>query len=207
MSKRKARRSGGLLGAPPLVKALYVIAGLSVVAAVVVIGTVVFGGSGSSTGFAAVPEGYPYPVQAIERIEQRNHFPIGDLYDNYNSEPPTSGPHAAAPANWGISDVPIAKEMAVHNMEHSGVVVWYNCNASPALDATGCTELRNQLGQVVQAEVAGRRRVLMTSYEGMDSRIALTSWGFLDTFDTFDADRVTRFIETFECNYDPESFC
>ena len=101
----------------------------------------------------------------------------------------------------------MAKEVAVHNMEHAGVVVWYNCQAEPVLDADACAILRNQLSQVVLQEVASGNEVLMTSYSLMAERIALTAWGYLDTFEEFDEARVRAFIDTFECNFDPEGFC
>lgn len=186
----------------------YAVAGIVAVAAVAVVAAVLFAGGGSDgSGSTEVPAGYAYPVQAVTRIEDRTHFPVGQAYSSYTSDPPTSGPHAAAPANWGISDVAVAREMAVHNMEHAGVVVWYNCNAAPILSGGDCTQLRNDLGGVVQAAIGNGKRVLMTPYAGMDQRIALTAWGFLDAFDEFDAARVKDFIDTFECNYDPEHFC
>ena len=205
MSRRRSSHSAG----SPILPFLYVAAGVSILVAAIVVGVIVIGGGGGSgsNGLTVVPAGYPYPVQAIERIADRSHFPVGQTYSGYNSNPPTSGPHAAAPAQFGISDVAIAKEMALHNMEHAGVVVWYNCNAAPVLSATDCTALRNQLGSVVQSAVAGGKRVLMTPYADMDKRIALTAWGFLDTSDAFDQARVQKFIDTFECNFDPEHFC
>jgi hypothetical protein len=163
--------------------------------------------SGGDDGDALDPTDYPYPVQQIEEIEDRSHFPTGETYDGYNSNPPTSGPHADTFAPSGVSDPPVAREMAVHNMEHAGVVVWYNCEAEPALDSDACAELADQLSQVVLQEVADGKAVLMTSYSLMDTRIALTSWGFLDTFEEFDEVRVRAFISTFECNFDPENFC
>jgi len=150
---------------------------------------------------------YGYPVEKIEEIDDRNHFPTGQTYDDYNSNPPTSGPHADTFAPAGVSEVAVPKEVAVHNMEHAGVVVWYNCQAEPALDTDACTTLRNQLSQVVLQEVASGNETLMTAYSLMDERIALTSWGYLDTFDEFDEARVRDFINTFECNFDPEGFC
>ncbi|HEY5640405.1 MAG TPA: DUF3105 domain-containing protein [Dehalococcoidia bacterium] len=150
---------------------------------------------------------YAYPVQQIDEIESRDHFPTGQTYDGYNSNPPTSGPHADTWAPVGVSDVAVAKEVAVHNMEHAGVVVWYNCQAEPVLDTDACATLRNQLSQVVLQEVAAGNEVVMTPYTLMDSRIALTAWGYLDTFSEFDEARVRAFIETFECNFDPEGFC
>ncbi len=150
---------------------------------------------------------YPYPVQPIEQIDDREHFPTGQTYDDYNSNPPTSGPHADTFAPTGVSDLAVAKEVAVHNMEHAGVVVWYNCHAEPALDTDACAALRSQLSQVVLQEVADGNGVLMATYSLMDTRIALTAWGYLDTFEEFDEARVRAFITTFECNFDPEGFC
>ena len=178
-----------------------------VVLVVVVVLALINGGGDDDGGGDVDLSTYPYPVQAIEQIVDRSHFPVGQTYDDYNSNPPTSGPHAAAPAPWGVSDLAVPKETAVHNMEHAGVVVWYNCNAGPMLETEDCATLRNDLSEVVAPEVGSGRSVLMTPYPGMDARIALTSWGYLDTFDEFDADRVRMFIETFECNIDLEGFC
>ena len=150
---------------------------------------------------------YAYPVEKIDEIDDRNHFPTGQTYDAYTSDPPTSGPHADTFAPAGVSELAVAREVAVHNMEHAGVVVWYNCQAEPALDADACTTLRNQLSQVVLQEVAGGNEVLMTPYSLMETRIALTAWGYLDTFEEFGDARVRDFINTFECNFDPEGFC
>jgi hypothetical protein len=153
-------------------------------------------------------ETYPYPVQRVEDMGDRSHFPVGQTFGGYNSNPPTSGPHAATWAPWGVSDLAVPKEVAVHNMEHAGVVVWYNCSGGPEpLDNDACARLRNDLAAIVQATLAEGKSVLMTPYPEMDHRIALTSWNHLDTFDEFDAERVRMFIETFECAFDPEGFC
>ncbi len=179
--------------------------------AVILLGAACSGSGGDAVGDgdgdALDPSGYAYPVQHIEEIEARDHFPTGQTYDSYNSNPPTSGPHADTFVPNGVSELPVAKEVAVHNMEHAGVVVWYNCNAGPALDTDACAVLRNQLSQVVLQEVADGNGVMMTPYSLMHARIALTAWGYLDTFEGFDEARVRAFIDTFECNFDPEDFC
>lgn len=180
---------------------------LALSAALAVTACSVSGGGGDDDGGGEVPSGLEYPVQTPAVIDDRSHFPVGEIYDDYTSNPPTSGPHAQAPAVWGISDVEVPKEMLVHNMEHAGVVVWYNCNAGEPLDTSACAELRNELGGVVQANVGGGKRVVMAPYSEMPSRIALTSWGFLDEFDEFDEARVQSFIDSFECHFDPEQFC
>jgi hypothetical protein len=137
----------------------------------------------------------------------RAHFAVGETYDLYNSNPPTSGPHTAA-VQPGIYDDPVPKEQVVHNMEHSQVVVWYNCNGGQApLPPADCQGLRDNLASLVNEANQGGKRVVMTPYADMDQRIALTAWQFLDTFDEFDADRVRTFIDTFYCHTNLEGFC
>ena len=165
------------------------------------------GGGGSDGGGFVVPDGYPYPVQTPEVIDDRTHMAVGQVYDGYTSDPPTSGPHTLAPAPWGISEEVLAKEVPVHNMEHAGVVVWYSCNAGEPLSADACAQRKNDLAAVVSPLLGEGYRVLMTQYPSMDTQIALTGWGFLDSFDEFDAARIEMFVTTFECNFDPEGFC
>jgi len=165
--------------------------------------------SSSSLPTAAPVSNYPYPVQRFDEVQPgHQHLAAGQTFDGYNSNPPTSGPHAPAPAPWGISGVAIAKESAVHNMEHAGVVVWYNCNAGPTrATADQCARLRGDLEGVVLPLLSAGKKVVMTPYPGMDHRIALTAWQYLDAFDEFDAQRVKTFIATFECHTDVEHFC
>ena len=97
--------------------------------------------------------------------------------------------------------------MAVHNMEHGQVVVWYNCNAPQPLNADACNTLKQSLAAVVTEASNRGKRVVMTPYPAMDYRIALTAWQFLDGFDEFDAQRVRTFIDTFYCHTNLEGFC
>ena len=49
----------------------------------------------------------------------------GSNPDAYGSLPATSGPHWADPDNWGVYTTPQAESQVVHNLEHGGIVVWY----------------------------------------------------------------------------------
>lgn len=198
-AERRARRRSFLAVAA-------VIVGVLVVAVLLL--TLLDGGRDLDTEAAPV-EGYPYPVQMLPPDPgARAHFPPGQTYNDYNSSPPTSGPHTATTAPQGVSDIPVPKEMAVHNMEHGDVVVWYNCSGGPQpLGDAACTDLRNQLAAVVTDAIEGEKGVLMTPYDGMDQRIALTAWQFLDAFEEFDAERVRTFIDTFYCHTNLEGFC
>src|SRR4029453_18543264 len=59
----------------------------------------------------------------------------------YNSDPPTSGPHLPYIAPWGVHTRPIDRELQVHNLEDGGVVVQYNCE---------CPEIVAKLKAIVQ---------------------------------------------------------
>ena len=210
MSARRSNggRRGRRLGTDRSTRYIVYLAIVAVVGAIVgvVILTSPFS-DGRPTEAAPVAD-YPYPVQMFAPdAGGRSHFPAGQTYDNYNSNPPTSGPHTAA-ANWGINNVAVPKEAAVHNMEHAGVVVWYNCNGGPQpLSAAECTQLRTDLSGVVSQAIQASKPVLMTPYPEMTNRIALTAWQFLDAFDTFDQARVQMFLDTFVCHTDLEGFC
>jgi len=180
--------------------------GVLVVAAVAF---VILGGGRNLDKEAAAVANYPYAALQMFPPDPggRRHFPQSETYDDYNSNPPTSGPHTAAVAP-GVYDVPVPKESAVHNMEHGQVVVWYNCSAGEQpLDEPLCAGLRQELATIVTEANDSGKKVLMTPYPDMDNRIALTAWQFLDVFDEFDAQRVRTFVDTFYCHTNLEGFC
>lgn len=45
--------------------------------------------------------------------------------EQWNTEPPTSGPHYQLPAIFGSYDSPIQIAQAVHNLEHGGIYILY----------------------------------------------------------------------------------
>ncbi|MDF1514279.1 MAG: DUF3105 domain-containing protein [Anaerolineae bacterium] len=107
---------------------------------------------------------------------------------DYNSYPPTSGPHYDGLASWGIHKSPIPNELQVHNLEDGGVVVQYNC-------PDGCTDLVSQLTKVVESF---DHDVILAPYPDMEFRIALTAWNRLETLDEFDEARIMKFIREFK---------
>ena len=149
---------------------------------------------------------YPFPVQTFED-QGTEHLEPDQTYDLYNSDPPTTGPHAPAPAEFGVHDMPVAKEVLPHNMEHGGVIVLYDCSAGVApLDDAGCQNLRDQLEAITEENVADGKLVLMAPYSGMEHPIVLTAWRTLDAFDQFDEQRVQAFIDSFDRKFNPEGF-
>jgi hypothetical protein len=146
------------------------------------------------TVLAATVVGYfAYRAQAnlpgVQFADQGNlHVPSADTpHVQYNSEPPTSGPHLPYIAPWGVHTRPIVRELQVHNLEDGGVVIQYNC-------PNGCADLVTQLEAIVKGY---DRQVLLAPYPGMKTRIALTAWTRLDAFDEYDEGRIVRFIRTY----------
>ena len=119
------------------------------------------------------------------------HTTLGQGHPAYNSIPATSGWHYAqpeAPVRWGVHDDFVADEYRVHNLEHGGIGIHYNC-------PEGCDELVQQLSNLVET-VAGE--VFLSPYPEMDTRIALTAWTFIDKFNELDEERIKAFIAAYE---------
>ena len=123
--------------------------------------------------------GLSFPIQG------RAHIAPEESHPPYNTTPPTSGWHYENPAPWGVSSLPIPDEVQVHNLEHGGIMLQYDCD-------DGCDDLVQNLTQVASRY----RHTIVAPYSEMDTRIALTAWGWIDTFDEFEQTRVVDFIET-----------
>lgn len=106
----------------------------------------------------------------------------------YNSDPPTSGPHSADVARWGTYDYTVRDEILVHNLEDGGVVLWYPMGTLEENEAF--IERLEEVARPYEKIVIAPRYDLETTY-------ALSAWQYLDKFNEFDADRITEFLEAF----------
>src|SRR5438309_5360728 len=131
------------------------------------------------------------------------HIPVGQP-GHYNTEPPTSGEHwlssaPAAPAPWGIKDAWLPREVTTHNLEHGGIVIGYN-NLTP-------TEI-TQLKSIVRTLMNGTyRKMILEPYPALtDSKIALTSWGWLLKLSNVDQIQIVQFTRAHysDPNFAPE---
>ena len=154
--------------------------------------------------------------EAGEAFDEQTYSPhVGpeETHPAYNSNPATSGWHYNFPARWGIHDEVLPDETLVHNLEHGGIRLHYNC-------PDGCSELLAQLaGFAVRSDgdwldqyiedlveagqtgslnrarnIEGNYKVVLSPYPDMDTTIALAAWTYLDAFNEFDADRIIDFI-------------
>ena len=146
-----------------------------------------FFGGGGGTG----PDG---PGERIAEAG-RGHISPGQGHDPYNSVPATSGPHFGgefgAPVAWRIYDEPLDPEQYVHNLEHGGIGIFYDC-------PEGCPDIVSELTDLVEEGRSGGAKILMAPHPDMDTRISLAAWTFLDQFDVFDESRVRAFVSAHE---------
>jgi hypothetical protein len=126
----------------------------------------------------------------------------------YRDNPPASGNHYPVPSPWGIFTVP--RETWVHNLEHGGIVLLYNCPSACDTDA-GCTDGCDADVQKLIAIRGGRKpdlfnevRVLITPDSLMPHKFAAIAWGWRWQGEAVDAAEINCFIDA---RYDkaPES--
>lgn len=115
----------------------------------------------------------------------REHIPEGGSHAPYNASPPTSGWHYDRWASWGIKTEPLPPELYIHNMEHGGVILHYNC-------PDGCPDEVAQMEEIVQRT---DETILMPN-PNIESRFALTAWNWVLTMDEYDDGQARDFVRS-----------
>lgn len=153
----------------------------------------------------------PLPGEKIADLG-RGHVPIGEMVE-YNSNPPTSGPHFEEWIRAGVYDEEKDDRNLVHSLEHGYIIMSYKCKVQSAKlneEATesgevvqdeDCQDRKNQLAQVYEKK--GQRKLIVIPRENLDSNFALTAWNYLDKFDQFETGRIEKFIDA-HLNQGPE---
>lgn len=108
----------------------------------------------------------------------------------WNSNPPTSGPHAPNRTNWGVHTESVPEWLQVHNLEDGGVIIHYNC-------PNGCPDVAAELEEIARDIDEEMDQIVLHPYEDMESRIALTAWTRMLTLDEVDEDQIVEFIEAY----------
>ncbi len=125
----------------------------------------------------------------------------------YKFYPPASGPHYSA---QGIAPVPwqtiatLQEGQYIHNLEHGGIAILYNCPSG-----SDCTTLKNQLENYVknlapiEPQFKEVKVVLSPYSRGMQKKVALVAWDYIEFLDGYDQAEITRFYEN-HVNQAPE---
>ncbi len=109
----------------------------------------------------------------------------------YSSTPATSGPHWGSTANWGVYSAPQAEAQTVHNLEHGGIVIWYQPGQ---VDAAALTELTDWVDDQVRS---ARFKVILSPWSGSDfgHPIAVTAWNYLLYQDVLNIGEIQSFMD------------
>ena len=147
-------------------------------------------------GEGSINTGGPVPLDADDG---RTHISPSTGGSGYTFRPATSGQHwfsadtpagVPSPARWGIYDEPLPDEVLIHNLEHGGIGLHYDC-------PDGCDDLIAQLEDLVPRN---RAQFIMSPYSGIDggAKIAITAWRHHIFTDVFDKQQILDFIDAYQ---------
>jgi hypothetical protein len=160
---------------------LLILLGILVVGGIVLVVILLFGGgTATRVGERQVDDG-------------GGHIADGTVGGPYSSVPATSGPHWGSTAEWGVyTDAsPAIQSQVIHNLEHGGIVIWYQ---PTQLDAASVQALADYVRQQVRT---AKYKVLLSPWTGedFDHPIAVTSWNWLLYQDELDLDQVRAYLD------------
>jgi hypothetical protein len=121
--------------------------------------------------------------------EGRDHVPDGTQVD-YESEPPTSGPHYAQWAPPDLYREVIQDELLVHNLEHGHIVIFYSPTGISNESASKITELTNEYDGQWDA-------VLAVPRPEMENELTLTAWTYKLELDEYDEELIDAFVDAY----------
>jgi hypothetical protein len=130
----------------------------------------------------------------------------------YDHNPPASGPHWPWHTTWGPHPEVVPREFWVHNLEHGGIALLFNCPGPPpqgpppdagGIPVNGCP---NEVAQMVNLWATHRAddwedmapptvRIVITADPLLPTRFAAVAWDWVFTMDTFDLPAVQCFID------------
>ena len=162
----------------------------------------IYGDASGQASYGGTPHTAPHVTRNV------------DYEEDGQGLPPAGGPHwgsgrcstdldsSAAfcgPVPEGFYTEAWDAESLIHNMEHTGIVVWYNTTDQDVLD-----ELQDF------ARDNDNRFLVVSRYTEMEEdTVAITGWSRRLTMsvDDFDRDQLKDFLDEHECRFDPEDFC
>lgn len=168
------------------------IGGLLVVGAIVVVLVVLFGsGPNPNAGTAQPDDGRDHTSEGTNCRTDPASCGVSGV--PYSSIPATSGPHWNTPANWGVYSTPQNESQLLHNLEHGGVVIWYQPDQ---LDEQQLSELADYVRTQASSGISGRFKFILSPWSGEDfgHPIAVTSWRNLLYLDSVDLGAIGDFV-------------
>jgi hypothetical protein len=96
------------------------------------------------------------------------------------------------------------ESQVIHNLEHGGIVIWYDPDA---LTEAQVAELTSYVEGQVSSGISGRYKFILTPWGGnveLGAAVAVTAWRQLLKLDTFDMDAIRAFADEHYLRHAPE---
>jgi len=120
------------------------------------------------------------------------HFRVGTDTSRDWEAFPASGNHWGAWAEWGkVYQRPLKRGFLLHNLEHGGIVLSYNCSA--ANESADCQEAYETL--VKLQEEFGENRVIVTPDPTQTARYGIRGWRWAYLADCVDMTKMLQFMD------------
>lgn len=125
-------------------------------------------------------------------VEGQGHVEPGTPI-TYQNNPPTSGTHYPTTSGYGVFERAIEPGYWVHTLEHGGIVLLFN----PAeCDAACLEQLRDVYRSAPPSQLFRQTKMAVVPYPGLATKVAVLAWGWIDTMDEVDKDRILAFYRT-----------
>jgi hypothetical protein len=154
-----------------------------------IVGFIAFQGAGQPSS--------PVGEQVAVPADYVNHVEEGTDPGPFPSDPPAGGRHYASQIDPGFYDENSPQTQLAypegyigHSLEHGYVVFWYNC---AALSDGDCSTLKSEIKDVM--DDLGGTKLIAFPWPSLDVPMAMTSWGRLQRFDSFDPKLAAAFIQ------------
>lgn len=127
----------------------------------------------------------------------------GQLYQHIpNTQPITADPDGHYPPvfgdhydTWrppGVYDSPVPEGNFIHDLEHGGIVILYNC-------PSGCPDLVNQfkglLTSLPRSQQFNEVKLVVSPNSKIEHQIALLAWDYEEDLDTYDEAAIQAFYQ------------
>jgi hypothetical protein len=151
------------------------------------VGLVVVGGVGALFWQGSRPR----PGEEIPVMADTAHVAQDTDPGQYNSDPPTSGPHYGDELDAGFYETnpySFPAGYLVHNLEHGYIIINYNC---ALLDEGACNTLKTDIRDAMND--IGEFKLIAYPWDTIDVPVVLTSWGRMQRMPEFDAGQLRAY--------------
>jgi hypothetical protein len=123
-----------------------------------------FGGSDTGDATEAI-EAAGGTLQVVQAEGIGNHVETAPKRSEYNTWPPSNGPHYPLPPPFDVYDEPVEQFRLVHNLEHGGVVIQYGDEIPQA-----------QIDQLIEWYRDDPNGIVIAPFPELNDEFTLAAW-------------------------------